>query len=393
MHKFCFAMSSHGDTTLGLEIVKELDGRFAEKPLYIFIRADAPAKEITDKFFETQQDLAKRVQVFDAVTAEDQEKIDIKDSASFQLFLTTHHCDYTYLGVPSSNNPFILNILPEQAILGYEFMFKSSQHPMWEQLKGKEISHQLTIGVPLSTAIPDFQECNPSITSDNFLITGHLAIDKSMCPQDESLLAVKNIETRKKLAITDDQPFIFVSSTTMNPSVDKAFLQSLIEILGTGAFPEIQVRLGLHPGIALLDTYLEHILPILLRYPAIESQFKIILPDRLKGKITAETTYSSPIYAKFFLITEVNGNEAASAATHVAQAVPGALLNEAALSGKPACMGSGEPYLPKELFFFKEAIPLFFRAGKRAPLKKEDLGLSDKSVAAVYADHIVSKLS
>lgn len=80
----------------------------------------------------------------------------------------------------------------------------------------------------------------------------------------------------------------------------------------------------------------------------------------------------------FFLVrSEISGSDAASAADKITQAVPGALLNEAALKGKPSYFHekSAAPYLPKK--WFSENISTFFREKPTHPHSLKELGLND----------------
>ncbi|MCL9683967.1 hypothetical protein [Legionella maioricensis] len=83
------------------------------------------------------------------------------------------------------------------------------------------------------------------------------------------------------------------------------------------------------------------------------------------------------IFWRFYFNFNINGSEAAFAADRVAQAVPGALLNQAALEGKPAYLHSGKPYLPKQ--YFSNSISTFFTAPGESARAKEELGLDERT--------------
>ena len=147
----------------------------------------------------------------------------------------------------------------------------------------------------------------------------------------------------------------------------------------------MQVRMGLHPGIKDFDTYITDILEIYNKYPAIGAQFRIILPDDLLSRFKKpELSINHTDYTLLFLKVNISGAEAANAATHVAQAVPGALLNEAALKGKPVHYRFGKAYLPPA--YFSEHCAAFFSTTQQAARTKKELGLTEKTAAEACAE-------
>ncbi|MBA3535820.1 MAG: hypothetical protein H0T84_04310, partial [Tatlockia sp.] len=170
--------------------------------------------------------------------------------------------------------------------------------------------------------------------------------------------------------------------------VDAGFLDCLLTELKQHS--NIQVRLGLHPGIHNLDAYLQEILFIYRKHSEIAAQFKIILPDTLVGRIKApELTIDAPMYQNAFLRVNITGSEAASVSERITQAVPGALLNQAVLEGKPAYSHFGKPYLPHQ--YFSNSIASFFTAERQPVRLKNDLGLDEKTTPERYADIFMSK--
>ena len=93
-----------------------------------------------------------------------------------------------------------------------------------------------------------------------------------------------------------------------------------------------------------------------------------------------------------FLRVNCTGSEAASAADRIGQAVPGALLNQAVMEGKPTYSHLGKPYLPRS--FFSNTIVSFFTAERRQPPRlKEDLGLDGRTAPERVAEIINTSLS
>lgn len=101
------------------------------------------------------------------------------------------------------------------------------------------------------------------------------------------------------------------------------------------------------------------------------------MPESLISRFKSpESSINNPLLESLFLRVNINGSEAAFAADGVAQAVPGALLNQAALEGKSAYSGSGKSYLRKE--YFSDSVSSFFTTPRQSARSKADLGLDEK---------------
>jgi hypothetical protein len=87
----------------------------------------------------------------------------------------------------------------------------------------------------------------------------------------------------------------------------------------------------------------------------------------------------------FVMLSNVSGPNAAKAADKITQAVPGALLNEAALQGKPSYFHDRtvKPYLP--VAWFSQTVPAFFAATSQSPHTKEELGLTENAPNSLLA--------
>lgn len=70
------------------------------------------------------------------------------------------------------------------------------------------------------------------------------------------------------------------------------------------------------------------------------------------------------------------------------QSVPGALLNQAALEGKPSYFSQGKSYLPKG--FFSENIKTFFSNARQNSHNKHELGLNEERASTHCATLLVS---
>lgn len=287
-----------------------------------------------------------------------------------------------YLGIPSVDNeiPFqiaeVLDNLP--VLMAYEFMFKPESHCLWEYLPKLKNKANVQWALPLIGATEDFG------SDDRTHIVGHMSIDNAY--------SVTNLgskipeEIRECLRIAPSQSLAFVSSTTQPVEIDATFLDCLLTELPNHV--HVQVRLGLHPGIQNFDAYLATILSVYRKYPDAEKQFKIILPDNLLSRFkTPELSIDNPLFQNVFLRANITGSEASSAADRVAQAVPGALLNQAVLEGKPAFASLGKPYLPRR--YFADNVTTFFSGERHLPRMKDELGLDERTVGERYADILV----
>ena len=133
---------------------------------------------------------------------------------------------------------------------------------------------------------------------------------------------------------------------------------------------------------------METILSVYTKYPDAGKQFKIILPENLLSRFkTPELSIDNALFRQVFLRTNITGSEASSAADRVAQAVPGALLNQAVLEGKPAFSSLGKPYLPRR--YFADSVATFFLGLRQPPRMKEELGLDERTAGERCADILV----
>jgi hypothetical protein len=256
-------------------------------------------------------------------------------------------------------------------------MFKPVDHCLWNYLPSLSQNPALQWAVPLTSAVEDFAQYGIKTIH----VTGHLSIDNAFAPH---ALAASNTDAIKE-TLQVNKGFTFVSSSTQPVGTDVAFLRCFFEALTL--HPETQVRLGLHPGIQDLDVYLHEILKVYGEYPQIHNQFKIILPKNLMDRIkTPELSIDDQRFQPAFLRVNVTGTEAAMAADKVAQVVPGALLNQAVLEGKPAYSHSGKSYLG----FFATSLESFFKAMRHPLPNLEDLKLDTQKTGERYADCILA---
>lgn len=205
-----------------------------------------------------------------------------------------------------------------------------------------------------------------SLPSDRTDKIGHLSLDVvSQAPSNSPISEA----VFQKLGLEKDQQFVFVSGTTQPIDVDKNFLAILLTELEK--HPSMQVRIGIHPGVAEVNSYLAALLDVCLQHPALSGQVKIILNSNIASKLN-ENMCSRVELSEFILACDVKGPQAAAVATHIAQAVPGALPVMAVKGGKVAFTGK-PAHLPTQWFATKESFFSDKSDGKPRELDNSEL--------------------
>lgn len=378
--KVAFFVSSVGDTDLALRTIKSMENKGENQALLISLTKAAQ----------------RHVESYSSTLLVDKKTLPEILHLSPESFLDGH-CDTeqlehiveyirsqgihnAYFGIPSVNNeiPFqIVGALDDLPVLmAYEFMFKPESHCLWGYLPKLKSKANVHWALPLIEAIEDFG------SDDRMHIVGHISIDNAYFATRSQTPEV----IREQLQVAPTQSLSFVSSTTQPVEIDATFLDCLLTELSNHL--HVQVRLGLHPGIQNLDAYLATILSVYTKYPDVDKQFKIILPEKLLSLFkTPELSINNSLFRQVFLRVDITGSEASSAADSVAQAVPGALLNQAVLEGKPAFASLGKPYLPSR--YFADSVTTFF-SGERQPHRmKQELGLDERTAGERCADILV----
>jgi hypothetical protein len=384
--KIAFFTSSVGDTDLALGTVKSLENKGHE---IILISLTKTAQQRMENFQSSA--VVQKITIAEILKLTPESlPVEIRCS-EYQVkqvvdFTRSQKINHAFFGVPSTNNneiPFqIAESLEDISVLmAYEFMFKPEGHTIWTHLPKLKGKPHLQWALPLKEAVADFG------AGEGLNIIGHMSIDNAYVPKPP---ATKTPETIKAaLQITKEQSLAFISSTTQPVATDATFLDYVLAELPN--HPTIQIRWGIHPGIEDLDAYLAHILSIAQKNTDTK-QFKIIFEDKLVSRIKKpELTIEHPEFRSLFLRVNINGAEASSVADKVAQAVPGALLNQAALEGKPVYSHKGKPYLPHQ--YFSNSIAAFFTSSNQPIRAKKDLGLSEKSAPDQCAELILKTLS
>jgi hypothetical protein len=369
--KIAFLVSSAGDTNLALKTIEALEQQAQLETLLIALTKTAQQR--IQSFKSTS--LTTKMSPPETLPAEEQ-------LSWVKKYIEDENVNYVYLGVPSINDekPFQMALALENVpiIVAYEFMFKPEDHCLWQYVDDLKSRSNIQWALPLDSAKNDFD-----IRDDSKVhITGHLSIDNA---DTTAPLMSKSPQTiREQLQVPADQSLAFLTSTTQPTLTDTTFLDTLLAELPNHP---VQLRLGLHPDIPNFDDYMRELLAVYKKHPKAKDQFKIILPEQLLIKFQKPAlSINDPEFQSLFLRVNVNGNEAAFAADRVAQAVPGALLNQAAFEGKPA-WHAVKAYLPTD--YYSNDAPTFFAESRKPTRKRAELALDEKTTAQRYADIIL----
>lgn len=374
--RIAFFVSSIGDTDLAKATISKLADQESVELISIISLTTAADKRTEDLIGNKRISRISLNEITQRADALSNDKVSSEDLAKIRSYISENGIQRAYLGVPSTNNevPFqIAESLKIPCTIAYEYMFKPAKHTFWGYVDGLTSKGNCDFAVTLTQAKLDILEINANAKVHEI---GHLSLDR----QQEN--KTDPTPTRKSLSVNNIQDeLVFISGSTQPIEIDNQFLDAILNEISSGNYPGIQLRMGIHPGVKDLDAYLQTLLATCEKYAKTKDQFKIILTDSLEKRL------KQPIPSDLFILrAEVSGSEAAQAADKISQSVPGALLNEAALAGKPGYFHekSTTPYLPSK--WFSESISSFFTAQPQKPRSREDLGLKDT------APNIMAKL-
>jgi len=311
--------------------------------------------------------------------------------------------DTALIGNPSENNaaaPFqIAELISDRLEFGMiynEYLFEESEHIFYKTLQQKK-PWQKKFAWMLATQQAELsaKRANPEIKT---AAVGHRAIDAATQPHAFDQKEIS--DTRNKLKLSDKQSLLFISATK-NAEDDKKLLEQLLScIQDNKSYSNIEIRLGIHPGLKAdpikLNNYVLTLAEVITKYAGtpVANQVKFIITKELEPLVDLSKIPSTLICATH----NVTGDQAALAAQGVACAVPATLINKAALSGKPAYyhQDSKTPFLPGErLHAGVSTMGLFLNkvAGKEmlGPVDKAELKLESQPVAQTLANMLIRK--
>ena len=369
--KIAFFTSSLGDTDLAKATIAQLIELGVKNTLFI-VPLTAAAATRTEEYVGHQQisrlTLAEILSQPDALS---KKRLSEEDLAKIAQFVKAQGIQRAFIGVTSvidAEAPFqIAQSLNIPCTIAYEYMFKPVPHAFWGHVPHLAVKPHCQFAVPLKKAAEDILSINSKASVS---IVGHLCIDRAQIKSNFDKAPIKHA-----IKVDPDEELAFISGTTQPIDVDNQFIDALLFELSKKEYPNLQIRFGLHPGISDPTLYLQTLLKTCAKYPLAEKQFKIILTTPMEKKLLNPELKEHP----FILRAETSGADMSQAADRVAQAVPGALLNESALAGKPSYfhVKTTTPYLPEH--WFSESITTFFTDKPQLLRDPKELELKEPS--------------
>ncbi|MES2142559.1 MAG: hypothetical protein V4471_06755 [Pseudomonadota bacterium] len=266
-----------------------------------------------------------------------------------------------------------------------DYLFKENDHCYWETLeRTKKWSQNVTHLVPLPKTRKVIHAINPSLQVE---VVGHPSIDTSLSRGE-----VNKAHVQESLAIKGSQSLLFISGSK-DLAKDKALLEALFQALEKDPNPELELRLGVHPGITDPNNYITGILNLIAQFPSINQHIKLFVKPSLITQLSL--THSNE---KYILSSLFNSDDVAHIADGVASTPPSTLFTVAALQGKPAYYHEADKrsYLPSTSFLSgRDELPLFFTTMQknrvRQPMSQTELGLSEKPFSEQMAEQFTFK--
>jgi len=239
------------------------------------------------------------------------------------------------------------------------------------------------------------KEINPQAEIE---VIGHTSIDYTLEQLSNPATYQQISETRQLLQVVDERNLLlFISGTKgkwketregdkkVSFKDDKELLRAILADLYNHT--EIEVRLGLHPGVFDLNKYIKKMSDIVRN-----TSTKLIITKRIASRATQipeDTTIKA----------EVTGDQAGFAANAVACPMFATILTNAAIAGKPTlCTNPDrEPCFvhPILSFFGIKNVRVFLQAIKTTknpqPLTKTELGLPPEKAATIMANMLLVK--
>lgn len=359
-----FFVSSAGDTDLAKATINEMLAQGAKK-LWV-----VPLTSVAEKRVEGLSSDVTQIKLSDILgTKIMPASINSSHIAKINTFVKENGIKQAYIGVPSPVDEILPYLIASKldipCVVANEFMYKDESHPFWHHLFHMN-RKTVKFAVPTSLAKEAVERSAPNaIVSE----VGHLCIDKAI--NHQSFDREKIDELKKALKLNADDEYVFVSGTTQPNMVDQTFIEALLKELSTDKYPKLHLRFGIHPGVKHMDGYLTGLLKTCSAYPKLSKQFKIVISPDIESKLDIMQSVQSD----FILRANISGPDAASIADKVSQAVPGALLNEAVMLGKPGYSHKPiQAYLPSG---FSTSIEDFYHAKVGTKNTLEALGLEE----------------
>lgn len=315
-----FLCSSLGDTELAKDTIRNISSKSDRSCVIIPLSPTAAASIVT---FANENHLKSNITAI--LTLNDRPLYECDPEHIVRFINEELDCSHAFVGLPSQiHDELAMQIalrLKITVTLANEFMFEPpEEHAFWKYQDALIQKNNLQCAVPLRTS--SMYRLFP-----NAHVIGHLSL-KSIRPMDQD-----RKRTLKQQLLAENARLTLVSGTTQPPGFDLVFLNALFDELPN--HPNVALRYSIHPGTKEdMMTYIEQLIHAAEK-KQVDTQFKIILNDRIKQRLNYDN-YQRLLASHHILDINISGPDAAAAADAVTQAVQGALVNEAAISGKPS---------------------------------------------------------
>jgi hypothetical protein len=293
-------------------------GRLKQKSIVSELLAIISGEELhipTEKKVMTQAECAA---VVEAITKLDPMRV-VVDTSSY-----LNEAKVSQIGLAFSSNE---GCVPTTVFNGHLFNL-SPQHCFHTFKAGLAAAPSVDFVFPLPGATGD-------LPKEKVVCVGHPSLDAKAPGAGGPDLGA---ETRQLLKIEGDK-FALISGSTQPMQVDCEFLKMILSELAKPENADMQVRFSIHPGSPLMPRYIEALLQVCDEYPDLSDRFKIILNPVIIAKLEGDAILAELRDSPFMLEADVSGPAATAAASHIAQAVPGGLVIEAAQEGKVVTSG------------------------------------------------------
>ncbi len=311
-----------------------------------------------------------------------------------QEYLKKLAVTHALIGTPSLNNaavPYqIAELLSQEIQAGFiydDYLFTEAKHVKRGKIQEKGWPECYQWLLPLSAAAAEVKELNPKLKTE---VVGHLAFVAAVKASESKM---EFTPLHKTLQNEGKNKLIFISG---GKSVieDLQLLTSITTIFQQNEFNEIDVRIGLHPGLDDVNTYLSKMLLHLIRNP-VKNSIQFIIDSSMQKRIQLEQIKQTVMadlnepekegsitkeLSTFLRIVDIRGDQAAAVADGVMCFVPATLVSQAVVQGKPAACYQGKPYLPADKLLvgptnFGRFFKLVSEAKTATPLSGEEFKL------------------
>lgn len=337
-----FFTTSAGDTELAIATLQRMIDLHPAHP-YVFYPLSTLAKEKVTSAFSGNDAVD-----IDLSWAESKALPEDSEIQALNDALAKKKVQRAYIGVPSNLEESKAMILAEKLtvpkVVALEYLFLEPALPLWSKLT-QLMQNNCEFVVPTNSAIDEIKTRAPEA---QVTAIGHLAIDKALQKRANPVDPQKINLIRTQLISNSHESLKVISGTSVGLDIDKPFLEAILKELKSDKHSGLKVCFSLHPFVKEPGKYLSELLELCTQYKTLSSKFQIILPEGFISKLPqGMIDFKNP----YLLLREISGPDAAQAADGVAQAVPGALVNESAILDKAAyCFQPVKTFLPSQMY-------------------------------------------